>query len=286
VATLPLFCCEDRRGAFIDVFRRSAAATGHDLRLFAPRALPPADFATLVAHYHHLSPNPAAFELAVFRRYFEVRDAIVGTGVRRFVIADSDLLLLGSPAELPAAWRDSDAVVGSIGVTAGVAETDISPHFSCWTPALLGAFCDFVVRTYRDDIDQLRSIHAARIAARQPLVSISDMTLLALWVAADAVPFIDSNRVIDGRYLDHNIGMAACAGTVFDHRLGRKSLSFDGGSIALRTTAGAVVRPLLLHFVGRNKRAMAAVEARSRSRLAAHTLTLAAARGVRTLVRR
>ncbi len=286
MATLPLFCCEDRRGAFIEVFRRSAAASGHDLRLFAPRAQPPADFAMLAAHYHHLSPNPAAFELAVFRRYFEVRDAVAGTGIGRFVIADSDLLLLGRPAAIPSAWRDSGALVGSIGVTAGVAETDISPHFSFWTPELLGAFCAFAVRTYRDNIEQLRSVHAARTAARQPLVSISDMTLLALWVAADGVPFVDSNRVIDGHYLDHNIGMAACADAVFDHRFGRKSLSFDGGSIALRTAAGAVVRPLLLHFVGRNKRAMAAVEARSRSRLAAHTLTLAAARSVRSLVRR
>ena len=284
-AALQLWCCEDRRGAFVEVFRRSAAATGYDLRLFAPRLQPPADFVRLTRSYRHLSPNSAAFELAVFRRYFEVRDALAGTAPGRFVIADSDLLLL-EPADALAEWRDADGLVGSRGVTDGVAETDISPHFSFWTTGLLAAFCAFVVRLYERDAEQLAIIHAARVAARQPLVSISDMTLLGLWTAAEGIPVHDSNRLRGDGYLDHNIGMAACADARFKRRFGRKALDFAGGRVTLRTTAGTRVRPVLLHFVGRNKRLMPAVEARSAARVAVQSAALAGARSLRAAWRR
>lgn len=283
-AALQLWCCEDRRGAFVEVFQRSAAATGYDLRLFAPRANPPADFVALTRSYIHLSPNAPAFELAVFRRYFEVRDALAGTK-ERIIIADSDLLLL-APAAALTEWRDADGLVGSRGVTDGVTETDISPHFSFWTADMLAAFCAFVVQCYDHDVDRLSAIHAARTAARERLVSISDMTLLALWIAAENVPFHDSNRLRGERYLDHNIGMADCADASFERQFGRKALGFEDGAVTLRTTDGRRISPVLLHFVGRNKRIMPAVEAHSGFRVAAQSAALSGARAVRAGLRR
>lgn len=284
-AALQLWCCEDRRGNFVEVFQRSAVAQGFDLRLFAPRGSLPADFAALIRTYRHLSPNPAPFELAVFRRWFEVRDALAGSAPARFVVADSDLLLLAPPAA-HAEWRETEGLVGSRGVTDEVTETDISPHFSFWTIELLRDFCAFIVRTYAEGAERLAAIHAARTAAREPHVSISDMTLLALWVADHGITFTETNRLRGDRYLDHNIGMASCADARFVCRHGRKAIDMRGSGLTLRTVAGDTVRPLLLHFVGRNKALMLAVEARRGARLAVQSAALAGARAVAQRLRR
>lgn len=278
-----IWCCEDRSGPFIEVFRRSATAAGYDLRLFAPDA-PPADFTALADNYRHLSPNTATFELAVFRRYFEVRDRLAAlgqTGAQRFIIADSDLLVRAGPHDLPAELTGTDALAGSIGTTAGVAETDISPHFSIWSYDQLAAFCAFVGGVYARQPDRLVAIHAARIAAGNRRAAISDMTLLHLWVSEQRVPFVDSNRVFGDLYLDHNITMADCANARFARAFGRKALAFANGGVTLRTTGGAKVRPAILHFVGRSKSYAAAVETGDAAAVAARSLYITAGRQAR-----
>ena len=288
---LPIWCCEDRRAPFVEVFRRSALAHGHDLRLIAPASCPPADFVRLTATYRHLSPNSPAFELAVFRRYFEIRDRLAEAGApaaARFVMADSDVVLLAPAAAFPEAIR-SASLAGSIGVTGGIAETDISPHFSVWSRDAMADFCDFMVSSYASGADDLASLHAARLAAHEAHVSISDMTLMARWIARDRRPFSDTNHVADGHYIDHNITMAGCANAVFRMAFDRKALvlgdAAQGGGVVLTTREGATVRPLILHLVGRTKLLARAIEQRRRGALAARSLALAAGRRVRRLIR-
>lgn len=285
VITSDIFACESRDRPFVEVFRRSAARAGYALTLLRPAPTPPADFAALARAYRHLSPNAASFELAAIRRYFEIRDAVRGRDpFAPFIVADSDVLVLGRPADLPAELEAArGGVAGSIGTTDGQPETDISGHFALWTAPLLGAFCAFACAAYAAGAERLAAIHAARIAAGNPRAAISDMTLIYLFVTDNGLPFVNTNRLFGNTYLDHNIFMSDCADARFRTRLGHKVFNFAGGRTALTTCEGEQVTPLTLHFVGRTKNFMPAVERREPALIALHSAYILAGRTLRRL---
>lgn len=288
VVTGDIFACESRDRPFVEVFRRSAEAAGWRLALLRPAPAPPADFAALAAAYRHLSPNSPGFELAAIRRYFEIRDAVRGRDpAAPFIVADSDVLVLGPPADLPAALEGArGGLAGSIGTTAGQPETDISGHFALWTAPLLEAFCAFALAAYAGGADRLADIHAARVAAGNPRAAISDMTLIYLFVTDNSLPFVNTNRLFGDAYLDHNIFMTDCADARFVVRLGHKQFDFADSRTRLVTEEGRRVRPLTLHFVGRTKNFMPAVARRQPALIAAHAAYILAGRTVRGLLAR
>ncbi len=279
---MSIWTCEDRTAPFVGVFRRTATHAGYDVRLIAPAADLPLGFAKLKVHYRHLSPNPERFELASFRRWFEIAANVVATD--RFIVADSDLVVQTAFSNLPSELRDADGLVGSIGVTGHVLEDAINGGFSLWTGAALHSFCDYMVTTYEEEVDELAKLHAAKLAAGNQRASISDMTLLYRWVHDTGQRFTNSNRVIARQYVDHNFFMAECLGTRFAMELGRKAVDFTRNGLTLRTVDGEPIRPDVLHLGGRYKIMAEDLEAHRAIRIAFKSAYILAGRTGRRLL--
>jgi hypothetical protein len=247
-----LYCIEDRQAPFIDAFVKSSTAQGFRPEVIGPSAAESPAFAKFRQVYRHLSINPEGFELACFRRYFEVAGLV--TDEERFVIADSDLLVNAGPAEIPAEFLDRpEALVGSIGRTGGVPEGDVSPHFSFWTPRLIRQFADYLIHIYESGDDRLERTYRDRQAAGNKRAAISDMTLFRMFTQDESVAFIDSNQVVNGTLIDHNFGMAECANATFRMAYGFKAFRREGQHLSFTTTAGERVRPVVIHLQGRAK---------------------------------
>lgn len=241
---------EDRSAPFIDVFRQSAIGHGYDLLLGPPPAADAA-FNRFQSLYRHRSVNPEQFELACFRRYFAAQ-AITAPN-ERVIMADSDLIIGCDFRKLPRDVQDfSQGVVGSIGITNGLPETDISPHFSIWTGRLLRQFCDFLIETYRTNQENLDNIHNARalISAR---VAISDMTLLYIWINEQSVPFLNSNYVSEDIHIDHNISLTHSDNEDFKSAFGRKAIRYHNGRLAFMLKTGRTIDAAVVHLQGRYK---------------------------------
>jgi hypothetical protein len=210
------------------------------------------DFAKFRSLYQHLSINPESFELACFRRYFEVlRHTTSGS---RFVIADSDLLINDDARNIPSYIKEFDlGIVGSLGMCKGIVEEDVSPHFSFWSHALLRRFVDYLIATYERDIVRLERTFAMRKAAGNNRAAISDMTLLHMFIQDTGVPFLNSNRVIDGQYVDHNFSMAETENATFRLEVGFKAFRDTPRGIAFLTQEQLLIHPLVIHLQGRAK---------------------------------
>jgi len=281
-----MWSCEDRVAPFVDTFRRTATRAGYDLRLLAPDPAGHPAFAEMQRHYVHMSPNPALFELASFRRWFEIARR-VGPG-DRFVLADSDLVVQTPFDQLPNEIRDFDGLAASRGAAAGVSEQGINGGFSIWSGRLLHDFCAFLVATYAEGVDHLAAIYAAECAIN-PRASISDMKLLYLWQQRERIPFLDTNRLFaatDGsqHYIDHNFFMPEALDVAFVTTLGRKSIRFTPQGMRLQTRDGRPVIPASLHLGGRYKIMAADLEHRRRGTIAAKSAYILAGRTARRLI--
>ena len=279
---MKIWCCEDRSAVFVDVFRRSAIASGYDLNLIKPGPVSPPGFDKFCSVYRHLSPNPEWFEVATFRRFFEI--AALVRPDDRFVLTDSDLVIQTPFAGLPEEIRDFPGVVASIGATAGVLERDINSGFSIWTGRQLRDFCDYAIARYEAGVDDFAAYRAAQIAGGNARASISEMTVSYHWIEESGTPFLNTNRVIDGCYVDHNFLMSECLGTRFAMTLGRKAVRFTKTGIMLATDAGVPVRPASLHLGGRYKIMARDLEAGSQIGLAARSLFILAGRAGRRVL--
>lgn len=248
---IPLFCIEDRVAPFIEAFVSSASEQGFRPCVSTPATAACADFQKFREVYRHYSSNSEAFELACFRRYFEVARLAPSDG--RFVIADSDLLVNAPPDEIPEIYLSSfNLLVGSIGYNAGAPEEDISPHFSFWTRSLLRHFIEFLISAYEHQRDEIKQIYDARLAARGS-AAISDMTLLHMFVSQNSVPFLNSNRVNGTHFIDHNFSMAECENEIFRKEAGFKAFRRKGSHLELLTHQGRRIRPVVIHLQGRAK---------------------------------
>jgi len=278
---MKMWTYESRTAPFVDVFRRTATRAGYNVSIISPGD-EPKSFAQFRSHYRHLSVNSEGFELACYRRWFEIA-AQVGRD-DFFVHADSDLVVQTGFAALPAELRDSGALVASIGVTDNILEQQINAGYSLWTGRRLHDFCDYLVARYEAGADALAAVRADLIAAGNPRASISDMVLLHLWVTEAGVPFVNSNRVIAGQYIDHTFFMPGCLGTSFCMTLGRKALTFRSDGFWLTTSEGDRIRPVSLHLVGRYKIMAPAIEAGDSLGLAARSAYILGGRAGRSLL--
>jgi hypothetical protein len=274
---------ESRSAPFVEVFRRSATAAGYDVRIIAPAAEPPA-YSEFRKHYVHLSVNAEGFELACYRRWFEIAAQVAPDD--RFVHADSDLMVQTAFADLPAELRAGEALVASIGATDDVLEQQINAGYSVWTGRQLHDFCDFLIAQYKTGAADLAAMRARLITAGNPRTAISDMVLLHLWVSKSGVPFVNSNRIVGGQYIDHTFFMPGCLHGRFRMTLGRKALEFRRDGFWLHTTEGVPVKPVSLHLVGRYKMMAEAIEKGSQIEMAAKSLYILGGRTGRSLMGR
>ena len=172
----------------------------------------------------------------------------------RFIISDSDLYFNANWSKIPKAFMDfTHGLVGSIGITNGVLEADISPHFSFWTTELLKQFVDYLIYAYEERTHVLESIYTQRRQQKGKRVAVSDMTLLHDWITTQRIPFLNSNQVADKLYLDHNITMRECLNATFHCRFGRKRIYYDAKGLRLQDTQNGEICPLFFHLPGRYK---------------------------------
>jgi hypothetical protein len=161
------------------------------------------------------------------------------------------------------AGGEEGGIAASIGILDGAAEYDASPHFSFWTGRRLREFCDYLVATYAGNVDRLIALYDSKRASGAPYASVSDMTLIRMWTDDAGVPLINTNQIIDNRYLDHNISTPGAANGSFRYMLGRKAIRIDRDGIYYTTTDGTPIRPATLHLQGRYKIIADGLERRS-----------------------
>jgi hypothetical protein len=249
---IKLYCAEDREGPFFEIYKRTASDKGYAVVFPCMDSIKQPSYIKFTSIYRHMSINSIDFELACFRRYFLILPLLKPN--EHFIISDSDLYFNTNKSEIPKAIMDfTHGLVGSVGITNGVLETDISPHFSFWTTELLKQFVDYLIYAYEERAHILESIYTERRQQKGKRVAVSDMTLLYDWVNTQGIPFLNSNQVTDGLYLDHNITMRECLNATFQSRFGRKRIYYGANGLRLQDTHNREVRPLFLHLPGRYK---------------------------------
>jgi len=252
---MKIYTYDDRTRDFIDVFRNSAERNGYEVCFLRPGD-PPPDYLELTRNFRNFSPNPEAFELACYRRWFEVAQVVSDTD--RFLMTDTDLIIFTGWNDLPQEIRDHDGFVGSVGVNNQVLETAINAGFSVWTGRLMKQFCKFVNETYSSGIDSLESKYKELLAAGNPRAAISDMTLLYRWVTSENVNFFNSNRILRdsngrGHYIDHNIYMNEALDVRFRMFLCIKAFKRHANGLDLFTSESERISADCVHLGGRSK---------------------------------
>ena len=249
---ISLYSIEDRQAPFVDVFVSSATACGFKPRIIATKDVESPTFSKFRKIYRHFSINPEDFELACFRRYFEIARLVPKS--ERFIIADSDLLINLNALSIPKLFIEQpEALIGSIGYSDSVPEMDISPHFSFWNRTLVNRFIEYLIYIYESRVDHLVDIFNKRKNAGNKRAAISDMTLLHMFVHDTDVQFINSNQVVEGRLIDHNFSIAETANSIFKKEFGFKAFRRTNEHLSFITTNGETVRPVAIHLQGRAK---------------------------------
>jgi hypothetical protein len=113
---------------------------------------------------------------------------------------------------------------------------------------LLDDFLEYLIGAYDKNFDRLEANYELRQAKSVQRPSISDMTLLYLWTKDRSIPFLNSNRVFDAIYLDHNISMTECVNHRFRSELGRKCICIKDGACIWLDERETWFAPVLLHL--------------------------------------
>jgi len=250
---MKLFTVEDRDASFIEVYRASALSHGYKLSLIKPPTIHSLAFNKFVDNYQHFSVNSRMFELACFRRYFEVLN-LTSPG-DNFIIADSDLIINDAAKNIPSELTDffGFGLVGSIGQKNKLIEDDISPHFSFWSHALLKSFVEYLIFMYEQKKETLEQIYRNRQILNGNRASVSDMTLLKLFVDQNNIDFLNSNFVFKNSYVDHNFSMCESSNCKFKGNFGFKYFRFNNDYVEFLSEDYQTVRPIILHLQGKAK---------------------------------
>jgi hypothetical protein len=256
---IPVISYSTKKFPWMSVFGESAKRGGLELiQIINESGASSEACKAFAGNYRHLSPNPPAFELACFERYFAISDYAAEKGYSSFYMSDSDILFNDSvEEELRHITNGFDVMLSRPQREyQGASELiEYSPHFSFWTKEAVDDFINFFVKTYRteegrDLID--RTYRSNKIIA--PYSGVSDMTLCHLWLNANKPKLRNSVFTEDRVTIDHNIAMG-------DHRIrnqfkrntGMKSIDIVDGKLFFQGSNGALSYPLVMHFQGRYK---------------------------------
>ena len=221
-----------------------------------------ARFDSFSRNYRHNSRNPAFFELLCFKRYYSMLSNIGDN--ENLIMMDSDVLI--SANFLDFSFLEDligeQFFIGSVGVNNGILEDQISPHFTVWNKSRIYDFCEYLDNYYSEKNTERLELDRRHHVAGQ--INVSDMTLLARWVLDRDLIIQNTNQIIDGKHLDHNISLSECEGNRFQMEFSQKKIRHHN-HIELSTESGESVRPVTLHFPGRYKKLIRSTQSRSRA---------------------
>jgi hypothetical protein len=256
---IPVIAYSTKKFPWMGVFAESAQRGGLELiQIINESGVNSETCKAFASNYRHLSPNPLAFELACFERYFAISDYAAEKGYSSFYMSDTDILfndLVGD--ELRRITEGVDVMLSRPHREYERASEliEYSPHFSFWTKEAIDDFIDFFVKIYRTDegrdlID--RTYRSNKII--NPYSGVSDMTLCHLWLNANKPRFRNSVFTDERVTIDHNIAMG-------DHRIrnqfkknnGIKSLDVVDGKLFFQNSNSGLSYPLVMHFQGKYK---------------------------------
>jgi hypothetical protein len=212
-------------------------------------------FKEFLEAYVHYSTNPPAFEIACFARYFAIADMV--TNDEPFLLTDTDIYITKAFKDVQG-YQFNGAFVGSEGFDTNGSVGQISPHCTFWDRALLMNFIGFTLTVYKTEHETnfLKNYYDAQ-SAKYPGFCISDMNLIYLWIAANKVPYINSNSTKFQFGIDHNLSTLLCEDDEFKHFAGRKYLKIRGDEITCFLKSGKTQDMALLHFQGSYKPVLA-----------------------------
>jgi hypothetical protein len=256
---IPVIAYSTKKFPWMGVFAESAKRGGLELiQIINESGVNSETCKAFVANYRHLSPNPLAFELACFERYFAISAFASEKGYASFYMSDTDILFNDSvDDELRRITEGFDVMLSRPQREhAGTSELiEYSPHFSFWTKEAIDDFIDFFVKTYSTDegkdlID--RTYRSNKIIA--PYSGVSDMTLCHLWLKANKPKFRNSVFTDQRVTIDHNMAMG-------DHKIqnqfkksnGIKSLDIVDDRLFFQDSNDGLSYPLVMHFQGKYK---------------------------------
>jgi hypothetical protein len=272
---IPVIAYSTKTFPWMGIFAESATRGGLNLiQIINDSGVNFARFKAFVSNYRHLSPNPLAFELACFERYFAISSYASEKGYSSFYMSDTDILFNEAvDDELRLITEGVDVMLsrphrGHEGASRMI---EYSPHFSFWTKKAIDDFIDFFVKTYstdegRDLID--RTYRSNKEIA--PYSGVSDMTLCHLWIDANKPRFRNSVFTEDRVTIDHNIAMGDHkVKNQFKRSIGMKSLDVVDGKLFFQNSNGGLSYPLVMHFQGKYKILMRDVFERKLARASA-----------------
>jgi hypothetical protein len=257
---IPVISYSTKKFPWMDVFAASAVKGGVELvQIVNDTGARSEKCKSFVHNYRHLSPNPLAFELACFERYFAISDYASEKGWSSFFMSDADIVFNDRISDGLSRITEGIDVMLSRPHRDGHSDLiEYSPHFSFWTKESIDDFIEFLLKTYSSDEGKElieRTYQSNKVIA--PYAGVSDMTLCHLWMNAQRPRFRNSVSVEEGITVDHNIAMGDHnVMNQFKKRNGIKSLDVVGGKLVFQDKSTGYSYPLVIHFQGKYKMMM------------------------------
>ena len=286
-----LITYETRSGLHIECFYESARRAGLNVVNVARDTDASSRFETFRKEYFHCSPNPIAFEMACFARYFALSDWMKATSTHQAILCDTDLMFSANAQAALQIFIEPDCpVMLSRPLISGWYENfpELSPHFSYWTTDALEDFLDYLLSLYASRSGKDYLAHTYREAKRlRPRAGISDMTLLYLWIQSRKRGWQNACLLRNALCVDHNIGMSIQSDRhKMQMEMGMKRLRFLEGLATFETESREPVTAVVMHCQGRYKWIMADILRSSVPSIICKSLLISTARTTRAWANR
>ncbi|MGH6726666.1 MAG: DUF4214 domain-containing protein [Pseudolabrys sp.] len=215
--------------------------------------------AQFLKSYVHMSRDPAQFTGRNIARWFVLRDFCRSRGIASFFHVDSDVLVFAPVESILARFNRA---FGAFDVALALASDSYSTcgHASLWLDLdRLAEFCAMVEAIYTlanpaAFLDLVAFHHLPIESGVRNAGLVSDMKLLDMFVRQTTARVVDSNVILEGVMLDHNINLSKQVGHPFKMADGIKRVVWRGDvPHAVLADGGGLVGLAALHCQGRAK---------------------------------
>lgn len=221
----------------------------------AQDSLPQKRFLEFQKIYRHMSSNSYQFELSCFKRFYLIYEFLIQHDMTACVMLDSDLCSFIKYSDLEFMKQGFDAAY-SIPETQEPLVWTGSPHMSFWTIKGLGAFLDFIERSYEGDMPELEEKFEYHRNNRKN-GGICDMTLLYLWGKKEEVKIYNTAPKTKSGVFDHSLSVSSNYKKEeyqFDTKFGIKHIEWENGiPYFVDAETGEKVKALTIHAQGSSK---------------------------------